>query len=917
MRFITLPSLVLLLATWTATALANTTITALPLGSAAASSTNSVLPYVDTSDNTTKKLKLSDLINVPALADPPFCTGKVLTGFSSTTGVITAADTILTAIDKLNGNVNALSGASVTVGTYDSQAPAANGATAITNVLYNQSADATHPGMMSIGSQSIAGAKTFTGAISASNLSGTNTGDQTITLTSDVTGSGTGSFATTIANSAVTNAKMANMTQGTFKGRAAAAGTGAPTDLTGTQATAMLDTFTSGAQGLVPASGGSSTSLFLTQAGTFASAGTTSPLTTKGDIYGYSTTNDRLPVGANNTFLMADSSQTLGLAYTASTGSGSVVRATSPTMSDPVVGTQASTDNSTKAASTAYVTTAMNQLNPAAAVYAASTASITGTYTNAVGGVCVGDTFTITATGALSMDGQSPASGARVLLKDQSSTFQNGVWTVTTVGSVGVSPVLTRATDFNTAASMNSGQIIPVATGTVNAGSSWYQTATIATCSSDAQTWTQFQAASSAYFLLAGRSGGQTGIGGTASGNNLTLKSTSNGTVGSVIISPQALEKTQIGPTGSTTVWPNKTEIMVPNTNSVSNGVVIHSNELNYPSTQNNQASPQAFAVFPHDGGGEFLMAATTAGAGLFRVYRSTDGLSLGYMGLGAPWGFMNANAGIVSAKVSGTTGQSVDLMEFSKTSDFGSVDSSIGSGGQFRAPLGVVGTPGFAFQGDTNNGWWSPSADVQAWSTSGVERMRLSSVGLTMGLTGTTTGLLNISGATSGLFTQTSPTAAGTWTFTWPATAGTNHNTIHTDGSGIASWSMIDLTTDVTGLLPAANVNGGRTINAQTGTTYTFVLGDASNAGGSPLVTSSNGSAQTITVPPQSSVVWLAGAQIDVCQIGAGKMTIAQGSGVTISSKGSNKSAGGQNVCLSLVRTGSDAWLLIGDLIP
>jgi hypothetical protein len=41
------------------------------------------------------------------------------------------------------------------------------------------------------------------------NTSGTNTGDQTITLTGDVTGSGTGSFATTIASGAVTNAKVA------------------------------------------------------------------------------------------------------------------------------------------------------------------------------------------------------------------------------------------------------------------------------------------------------------------------------------------------------------------------------------------------------------------------------------------------------------------------------------------------------------------------------------------------------------------------------------------------------------------------------------------------------------------------------------------------------------------------------------
>lgn len=49
----------------------------------------------------------------------------------------------------------------------------------------------------------VTGAITATGAVTGSNLSGTNTGDQTITLTGDVTGSGTGSFSTTIAAGAV------------------------------------------------------------------------------------------------------------------------------------------------------------------------------------------------------------------------------------------------------------------------------------------------------------------------------------------------------------------------------------------------------------------------------------------------------------------------------------------------------------------------------------------------------------------------------------------------------------------------------------------------------------------------------------------------------------------------------------------
>lgn len=70
-------------------------------------------------------------------------------------------------------------------------------------------------------------------------LTGTNSGDQTITLTGDVTGSGTGSFAATIANDAVTNAKLANMSDQTIKGNNAGS-TGDPLDLTVAQVKTML-----------------------------------------------------------------------------------------------------------------------------------------------------------------------------------------------------------------------------------------------------------------------------------------------------------------------------------------------------------------------------------------------------------------------------------------------------------------------------------------------------------------------------------------------------------------------------------------------------------------------------------------------------------------------------------------------------
>ena len=98
--------------------------------------------------------------------------------------------------------------------------------------------------------------------------------------------------------------------------------------------------------------------------------------------------------------------------------------------------------------------------------------------------------------------------------------------------------------------------------------------------------------------------------------------------------------------------------------------------------------------------------------------------------------------------------------------------------------------------------------------------------------------------------------------------------------------------------------------INAQTGTTYTFVAADAGK-----LVTSSNGSAQTITIPPNSSVAFAIGTQIIVQNIGSGNATLAQGSGVTIQSKDSNKEIDGQFAAATCIKTATDTWSLIGAL--
>ena len=100
-------------------------------------------------------------------------------------------------------------------------------------------------------------------------------------------------------------------------------------------------------------------------------------------------------------------------------------------------------------------------------------------------------------------------------------------------------------------------------------------------------------------------------------------------------------------------------------------------------------------------------------------------------------------------------------------------------------------------------------------------------------------------------------------------------------------------------------------TFNAQTGTTYTLVAADASNK----LVTTSNASAVTVTIPPS---VFSAGEQINVQSIGVGLTSFAAGAGVTITSTGATAAApilrARYSAC-TIICTASNTFTVIGDL--
>jgi len=102
-------------------------------------------------------------------------------------------------------------------------------------------------------------------------------------------------------------------------------------------------------------------------------------------------------------------------------------------------------------------------------VLVASTGAFTVTYAN--GTLGVGATATNAgAQAALSIDSVVMAVSDRVLIKDQASTFENGIYTVTDIGSGSTNWVMTRATDYDQAADVVQYGVTLSDSGAVNAG---------------------------------------------------------------------------------------------------------------------------------------------------------------------------------------------------------------------------------------------------------------------------------------------------------------------------------------------------------------------------------------------------------------------------------------------------------------
>ena len=488
--------------------------------------------------------------------------------FDQVGGTITAGTGITSTVNDV-GNTTTLSitNTGVTAGSYGSSV-------AIPVLTVNAQGQITAASTTSISTTISLGAGTGTGSVSGG---GTLTIAQGTGITTSVTGSTytiaiDSTVATLTGTQTLTN-KTINLTSNTLVATSAQLAA-AITDETGSGSLvfATSPTLVTPTLGVASATSINKVAITAPATGSTLTIADGKTLTASNTLTLTGTDGSSVAFGAGGTVaytanklsvFAATTSAELAGVISDETGSGALVFATSPTLVTPTLGaatvtsltgstgnlsiTAAAGNNSinlvptgtgtvdvgskritsvaeptqaTDAATKNYVDAVKTGLDVKDSVRVATTANLTVTYSNGTSGL--GATLTNAGTqAALTIDSIVLAVGDRVLVKDQTTQLQNGIYTVTNVGSASTNWVLTRSTDAdnNPNAELTAGAFTFTEEGTVNADNGFVCTNNGAiTIGTTAITWVQFSGA------------GQitAGAGLTKSGNTIDAVGTAN-----------------------------------------------------------------------------------------------------------------------------------------------------------------------------------------------------------------------------------------------------------------------------------------------------------------------------------------------------------------------------------------------------
>jgi hypothetical protein len=405
-------------------------------------------------------------------------TGTGLTGGPITsTGTISIANTTVTAGSygsstqvgtftvNAQGQLTAASNATITpsgIGAVSSVSGTANEitATGTTNVTLSL------PSALTFTSKTVTGgAFNMTSATVGSDTVTTNTASQTLT---NKTISGASNTLSNIANASLTNSSV------TYNGVSVALGASGTITAANPNAltigTGLSGTSYTGAAAVTIAI--DSTVATLTGTQTLTNKTISGSSNTLSNIANASLTNSSVTVGTT-AISLGSSSLTLG-------GLTSVAVTQDPT-------------SALQLATKQYVDAVAQNLNIHASCNAATTgtlASITGgtvTYNNGTSGVGATLTLSVALT---TLDGYTILNGNRLLIKNEVTSANNGIYTWATGGTV-----LTRATDFDTNVEIASGDFTFVTSGTTYSNTGWVQTLPVTTVGTSPISFTQFSGA--------------------------------------------------------------------------------------------------------------------------------------------------------------------------------------------------------------------------------------------------------------------------------------------------------------------------------------------------------------------------------------------------------------------------------------